>query len=92
MENVTTVEITAVISDSGEVTATLATTAQIGAALTVPTIITPPTYGGSYEVTPSASEQTLETDGYIMDGNITIAPIPNNYGLITWDGSTITVS
>lgn len=49
-------------------------------------------YHGSYEVTPSSEAQVLDTDTLILDGNITINPIPSNYGLVTWDGSTITVS
>lgn len=49
-------------------------------------------YMGAYIVTPSAEEQTLQTNGLRMMDDITIAPIPQNYGLITWDGSTITVS
>lgn len=49
-------------------------------------------YHGSYEVTPSSEAQVLDTDTLILDGNITINPIPSNYGLISWDGSTITVS
>lgn len=49
-------------------------------------------YHGSYEVTPSSETQILDTDTLILDGNITINPIPSNYGLISWDGSTITVS
>lgn len=49
-------------------------------------------YMGAYIVTPSAEEQTLQTNGLRMTDDITIAPIPQNYGLITWDGSTITVS
>lgn len=49
-------------------------------------------YHGSYTVTPSSEAQVLDTDTLILDGNITINPIPSNYGLITWDGSTITVS
>ena len=49
-------------------------------------------YHGAYEVTPSSEAQVLDTDTLILDGNITINPIPNNYGLISWDGSTITVS
>ena len=51
-----------------------------------------PVYEGPTEVTPSAETQTLETNGLRMTDNITINPIPNNYGLITWNGSTITVS
>lgn len=49
-------------------------------------------YTGEYTVTPSAETQTLETNGLRMTDNITINPIPSNYGLITWNGSTITVS
>lgn len=49
-------------------------------------------YTGAYEVTPSEETQTLETENKRMTGNVTINPIPNNYGLITWNGSIITVS
>ena len=49
-------------------------------------------YTGEYTVTPSTETQTLETNGLRMTDNITINPIPNNYGLITWNGSVITVS
>lgn len=49
-------------------------------------------YTGAYEVTPSAETQTLETKNKRMTDNVTITPIPNNYGLITWNGAFITVS
>ena len=49
-------------------------------------------YTGAYEVTPSGETQALETYNKRMTGNVTINPIPNNYGLITWNGSIITVS
>lgn len=64
----------------------------ISGTLTVPQYVLPPSYSGSYEVTPSSETQTLDTDSFYMNGNITINPIPNNYGLITWNGSTLTVS
>lgn len=42
---------------------------------------------------PSAEEQTITADdGFGGLSSVTIAPIPNNYGLITWDGATLTVS
>lgn len=62
------------------------------------TVITPivasviQNYDGSYEFTPSADEQTVQTRGKRLTQDITINPIPNNYGLITWNGSIITVS
>lgn len=49
-------------------------------------------YEGPTEVTPTEETQVLETQGLFMDQNITINPIPSNYGKITWDGSVLTVS
>lgn len=49
-------------------------------------------YEGPYEVTPAAQPQTLGVQGMTMSENLTVGAIPNNYGLITWDGSVITVS
>lgn len=49
-------------------------------------------YTGDYSITPSAEAQTLRTNGLRMTDNITIEPIPSNYGLITWNGITLTVS
>lgn len=60
---------------------------KVGAAV----IDTPP-YTGEYSVTPTSTAQTLSTAGYALRGNITIEAIPSNYGLITYNGSIITVS
>ena len=49
-------------------------------------------YDGAYEWTPNGSTQTIEIANMKALENITINPIPSNYGLITWDGSTLTVS
>lgn len=51
-----------------------------------------PEYEGPYEVTPSGETQTLATAARVLVENIIINPIPSNYGLITWNGSVITVS
>ena len=51
-----------------------------------------PEYDGSYQVEPSATETVLSCEGMKMIQNVIVSPIPSNYGLITWDGSTITVS
>ena len=51
-----------------------------------------PAYAGPYEVTPSAEKQTLRTAGRLPSGDIVVNPIPSNYGLITWNGSVLTVS
>lgn len=49
-------------------------------------------YDGAYEWTPTDSVQTIEIANKKALENIKINPIPNNYGLITWNGSTLTVS
>jgi len=49
-------------------------------------------YAGPYEATPTASAQTFPTTGKLMTADFVVNPIPSNWGLITWNGSTITVS
>lgn len=49
-------------------------------------------YEGPYEATPTQFTQTLSTEGFTMAQDVIIHPIPSNYGLITYNGSTITVS
>ena len=49
-------------------------------------------YTGAYSVTPSQEEQTLETTNKRMTQDVVVNPIPSNYGLISWNGSVITVS
>lgn len=49
-------------------------------------------YTGAYEVTPGTEAQTLQTADRYMSQNVTINPIPSNYGLVTWDGAALTVS
>lgn len=60
--------------------------------LTIPTIIEAEAYDGDYEITPSEETQILMTAEKTAKGNITINPIPSNYGRITYNGSTITIS
>lgn len=49
-------------------------------------------YSGSYTVRPQPYAQTLETATHVLDRDIVVEAIPNNYGLITWNGTTITIS
>lgn len=51
-----------------------------------------PSYDGPTTVTPSEAVQTLATADSAVHDDITINPIPSNYGLITYSGSIITVS
>lgn len=49
-------------------------------------------YTGRYLVTPTAEEQILETTDRVLLENVRIAPIPSNYGLITYNGSELTIT
>lgn len=49
-------------------------------------------YTGETVITPTQETQTLVTTGKLIPADIVINPIPNNYGLITWDGTVLTVS
>ena len=54
--------------------------------------IYPADYTGAYTVTPTEETQTLPTEGLMMNRDVIVNPIPENYGRITWNGSVITVS
>lgn len=71
---------------------TLTDTIKMSGGLNIPETIYPPAYSGSYSITPTNETQVLQTNETYLLNDITIDPIPNNYGLITWNGSTLTVS
>ena len=49
-------------------------------------------YEGNYEVTPSEEVQTLPTANRMLARNIVVAPIPQNYGRITYNGGGIIIT
>lgn len=75
------------LSIDGEVTTTAAS---LSGDVTIPADVA--YYSGDFEVEPSSEETVLQTEGKLMSRNITIKPVPSNYGLITWNGATLTVS
>lgn len=50
-----------------------------------------PAYSGETVFTPSDETQVIPVLGYRMKDNITINPVPGNYGRISWNGSALTV-
>lgn len=60
--------------------------------LTIPTSAGIESYTGAYEFVPTAEAQTISIDHKLAEQDIIIDPIPSNYGLITYNGSIITVS
>ena len=85
-------ELSGVLTPGATISGQLSAPKTLQGQLTVPNYILPPAYSGPYEVTPSSETQTLDTDSLYMRGNVVINPVPSNYGLITWDGSSLTVS
>ena len=49
-------------------------------------------YEGEYEATPSQQVQVFYTQNLRMTDNFTVNPIPSNYGLVTWNGSVMTIT
>ena len=49
-------------------------------------------YTGDYTITPSSETQVFRTKNKRMTDNITVNPIPSDWGHISWSGSVLTVS
>lgn len=65
--------------------------ADLSSSLAVQIFIPDDPYAGPYEVTPTEEEQILTTENKGMTQNVVINAIPENYGRLSWDGSTLTV-
>ena len=84
--------ISCVLQGLASLSASLTGQASLSVDMTIPKVVQTNPFVGSYEYTPTQETQTILINGLRATDDITINPIPNNYGLITWDGSTITVS
>ena len=80
------------LSAVGRLDATLSGVQSLTATLSLPQAEAVDEYSGPYEFTPGNAPQVVEIANKKATADITIGPIPDNYGLITWDGSTLTVS
>lgn len=49
-------------------------------------------YEGATTFTPSDTVQVIPTRDLVLGDDITIEPIPSNYGRIEWNGAYLTVS
>ena len=79
------------LSGQGQINGTLSGVGGIGGTMTVPERITIE-YDGPYSFTPTAEAQTISIKNKTATDDIIINPVPSNYGLITWNGSTLMVS
>ena len=48
-------------------------------------------YTGEYEFTPTDEVQVIPVDSLLMQRDIVIKPVPQNYGHISWNGSELSV-
>ena len=80
------------LKSSGQLSGFLSVGKGLSGLLTIPSAAGVETYDGPYEFTPTAGSQTIEIDHKMATANIIINPIPSNWGLITWNGATLTVS
>ena len=80
------------LKSSGQLSGFLSANKGISGLLTIPSAADVTVYGGPYEFTPTEDTQTVEIERQMATENIVINPIPYNYGLVTWNGSTLTVS
>ena len=73
-------------------TGTLTAQGGLDGALTIPERIPVDPYEGAYTITPSAEAQTIPVAQLLMRQDITVEAIPDNYGLVTWNGAYLTIS
>lgn len=85
-------ELSGVLTAGATISGSLISPQTLQGTLTVPSAVNVTLYDGDYEFTPSTSPQIIGIEDKMAVQDIVINPIPNNYGLITWDGTKITVS
>lgn len=85
-------ELTGALNPIAGMEGTLSCETAITGKLSIPERVTPTAYEGPTTVTPTQEQQILRTRDFYMNDNIIVEPIPNNYGLISWNGAVLTVS
>lgn len=85
-------QVTASVTAGAQVAASVSSSAAVDVDIGTQVYRSQPLYTGAYEATPTQSTQVLSTAGYAMAADFVVNPIPSNYGLITYNGSTLTVS
>lgn len=55
-------------------------------------VVSFPEYTGEYDVIPTRQKRVLNTANKVLGSNVVIEPIPNNYGLVEYNGRYIRIS
>ena len=79
------------LESAGALSFELGNAAALSFDLKTPSQIGVDNYEGDYVITPTQETQTMNTQSLRMTQNVIINPIPSNYGLVTWNGSTLTI-
>jgi hypothetical protein len=79
------------LSPSGVLCGAIAAQFVLSGTLTIATG-TAPAYHGPTEFVPGNAVQIVECAGLVMSSNVVVDAIPSNYGLIGWNGVTLSVS
>lgn len=77
------------LSGAARVSGTLGTTQGLSGTLDTPQGGGVP-YTGEYVFTPSEVTQEAPTQGLLMEHNVIVEPIPENYARMSWNGSVVT--
>lgn len=77
---------------TGRLSGALSGGGRLSGGISKPTMAQVEEYTGAYEFTPTQGTQVIEIANKRATADITINPIPSNYGIITWNGSVLTVS
>lgn len=85
-------KLTGTIQGVGGISGSLSASGGLSGGISLPEVAPLDPYDGEYVITPGRTEQVLNIDGKRATADIIVQAIPSNYGLITWNGSTITVS
>lgn len=70
-------EITGNISEVRRISGSISGGASISGGLSAKSYIMPPTYSGPCEVAPAQEAQILHTNGYLVDNDIIVDPVPD---------------
>ena len=84
--------LTGAVSAAGTLVGSVNSTGRLRGTVQISTMASVERYEGECTFTPSEEAQIIDIQQKLATGNITIEPIPSNYGLITWDGTKLTIS
>ena len=84
-------ELTGILTPSATITGALSNPGTLEGFLTIPSAVGAPIYDGDYEVTPRLYAQSLDTDGKLMEDDVTVYEIPITHTTNPTGGLTVLI-